>query len=370
MEYQEIHREELIEKFISEIKANQHYTTFFSEYLPSSVNSFVKLYAHKKAAWTISGKTFKTEMERMELMWENEAMKRLEEIQQVKLFLYQCNYRAGAVEETTGAVHTIFDFFYWKDNVLNATFLEPVTMEDIELYTDYLMSDEVNHCPFVFIESWQDFEDIRLAYTDPEETDRTVPEWYLYYFSRTGHGIELSLPDIKREKDVFYFQQGNKERARLLREAEEKALQEKPELAAEKKGVFFNHFDEGNLERFMSLFEDRENRDMHKVWEAWTAFNEREEMLRDDLDILMYANEHVPVPGSTSWIEATRIAAARYRSVKISESLPAAYDQYKMNLDLGITFPEAEKSRANADFYNDLVLLGRKLAGEPENFDY
>ncbi len=369
MEYQEAHREELVEKFISEIKAHKQYKTFFSGYLPSSVNSFVRLYAHKKAGWTISGEGFRTEMERMEMMWENEAMKRLEEIQQVKLFLYQCNYRSGDTEPTPD-VRTIFDFIYWKDNVLNATFLEPITMDDIDLYADYLMSPEVNHSPFEFIESWQDFEDIRFAYSNPEETDRAVPDWYLYYFSRTGHGIELTLPDIKKEKDIFYFQQGNNERGRLIREEEQKALQQKPELAADKKGAFFNEFADGNLDRFMNLFEDKDNRDMHKVWDAWTAFNEREDMLRDDLDILLYADEDVPVPAGTSWIEATRIAVARYRSVKISESLPAAYDQYKMNLDLGITFPETEKSRANADFYNDLVLLGRKLKGEPGNFDY
>ena len=113
MENKEINREQLIEKFISEIKAHKHYETFFGGYTASSVNSFVELYAQKKAGWTISGKEFRAETERMEMMWENEAMKRLEEIQQVKLFLYQCNYRAGAVEETTGAVRTIFDFIYW-----------------------------------------------------------------------------------------------------------------------------------------------------------------------------------------------------------------------------------------------------------------
>jgi hypothetical protein len=370
MEYKESNREELIEKFISEIKSHNQFTTFFKGYLPSSVDSFVKLYAQKKAGWTISGKGFRNEMERMEMMWENEAMHRLEEIQQVKLFLYQCNYRAGAIDEPSADVRTIFDFMYWKDNVLNASFLEPVTPDDIELYRNYLMSDEVNHQPFGFIESWQDFEPIRLAYTSPEETDRNVPDWYQYYFERTGHGIELSLPDIKKEKDVAYFQRGNNERIRLLQEASQKEQEANPQLAAESKGVYFSELDGDNHARFMSLFENKENRELQKVWDAWTSFIEREDELRDDLDILLYATEEVPVPSDKSWIDATRIAASCYRSVKIGESLPAAYEQYKMNLDLGITFPEKENSRATAAFYNDLVLLGRKLNGEPENFDY
>ncbi|MEP6584190.1 MAG: hypothetical protein ABJA90_07980 [Ginsengibacter sp.] len=369
MENENVNREELIEKFIAEIKAKENFSSFFNGYSLSSVESFVKIYATKKAVWTISGQGFKTEMERMEMLWENEAIKRLEEIQQVKLFLYQCNYRAGAIDEPTNDVRTIFDFIYWKDNVLNARFLEPVTKEDIELYCDYLMSPEVNHSPFIFIEDWQDFEAIREAYTSEEDTGRNVPEWYMYYFSRTGHGVELTMPDIKKEKNVYYFLEGNKERSRLFLEAEKKALDDNPSLAAEK-GAFFNEYADNNLNAFMHAFEDNENRDMLKVWDNWTTFNEREDMMREDLDILMYAEEDVAVPENMSWIEATQIAAANYRSIKIAESLPAAYDQYKMNLDLDITFPERDNSRRNADFYNDLVLLGRKLLGEPEDFNY
>ncbi len=369
MESKEVNKEELIEKFISEIRAHNSFTAFFSKYSPTSVNSFINVYAHRKAIWTTSGQVFKTEMERMEMLWENEAMKRLEEIQHVKLFLYQCNYRAGGVECPTEDVRTIFDFIYWKDNVLNARFLEPVTPQDIELYTGYLASADVNHTPLVFIEDWQDFDEIKFAYTNPEESERTVPEWYMYYFNRNGHGRELALPDGKGEKDIFYFQQGNKERVRQIQEAEQKELENNPELAA-RKLPFFNEYANDNLDGFMQVFEDKENREMLKTWNEWTAFNEREDMMRDDLDILMYAQEQLSLPECSSWIEATQIAATRLRSYKITESLPAAYAQYKMNLDLGIIFPEKENSRKNADFYNEYVLLGRKVLGEPEDFNY
>ena len=369
MESKELNKEELIEKFIADIKSHRNFESFFSKYLPSSVNSFIKIYAHRKAIWTISGHGFKTEMERMEMLWENEAIKRLEEIQHVKLFLYQCNYRAGLTESPTSDVRTIFDFIYWKDNVLNARFIEPISPEDIELYTSYLSSPDADHTPFVFIEDWQDFDDIRFAYTDPDDSERTVPGWYMYYFSHTGYGHELTLPDIKGETDGNYFREGNKERVRLHQEAEQRQQQENP-APAQPKLLFFNENTDGNLDVFMQIFENQESRDMLKVWNKWTAFNEREEMMRDDLDILMYAQEQLPLPECSGWIEATQLAAARLRSYKITESLPAAYGQYKINLDLGITFPEKENSRKNADFYNDLVLLGRKMRGEPEDFNY
>src|SRR5665647_3271979 len=94
----------------------------------------------------------------------------------------------------------------------------------------------------------------------------------------------------------------------------------------------------------MNLFEDKPNREMHEVYLAWTQFTEKEERLRDDLDILMYADENIPIEENENWQEALLIAAARYSSKKIEESLSAAFELYKMKLALGITFPEKEGS--------------------------
>lgn len=361
--------DELVQSFMAAIRTDEKFERFFEDYSSSSVNSFVNTYAHRKAMRTVYGPTFKESLDSMEIQWENEAMERLEEIQQVKLFLFQCNFRAGAIEEPVEGVRTIFDFLYWKENILNARFLEPISEEDISLYSTYLMSPHVNHNPFVFIEDWQDFEAIREAYNDEEGADRNVPEWYAYYFSHTGHGVELTLPDIKREKDIFYFLAGNKERTHQLQEAERKRLEENPDAAPDRR-QYFNEYADNNLGRFMNLFEDKDNREMHDVWNAWCIYNEKEELLRSDLDMLMYANENIPIEYNENWIDGIQITAARYRSYKIGESLPAAYGQYKINLDLDISFPEKENSRKQADFYNDLILLGRKLNGEPEDFEY
>lgn len=369
MNNQPANTDELAEKIAAGIRADEKFERFFKDYSPSSVNSFIKIYAVKKAMWTIYGPLFKTELEKMETQWENEAMERLQEIQQVKLFLFQCRFRANAIERPVEGLRTIFDFLYWKENILNARFLDPVTENDIQLYTEYLMGPDVNHQPLGFIEDWQDFEPIRLAYNNEDETDRTVPEWYSFYFSRTGHGIELTLPDERKEKDIFYFLEGNNERVRLLQEERKKAIAENPALAPETGEYFMGH-EEHHMNRFMNVFEDKDNRDMYEVYKAWCDYNEKEELLRSDLDMLMYAKEDIPVDESPNWIEAIQLTAARYRSIKIAESLPAAYGQYKMNLDLGITFPEKEGSTKQSEFYNNLVLLGRKLHGEPENFDY
>ncbi|HEY9363887.1 MAG TPA: hypothetical protein VIQ00_11530 [Chitinophagaceae bacterium] len=362
-------KEELKVQFINEIKNHKHFKEFFKDYTPSSVESFIKLYALKKATWTIYGPTFKKQMEDMETQWVNMAMERMAEIQQVKLFLFQCRYRAGLVEERVEGVRTIFDFFYWKDNVLNASFLEPVTEQDITLYCQYMRSDDNNHEPLGFLEGWQDFESIREAYNGSEDTDRDVPAWYEFYFNHTGHGVELMLPDIKKEKDTFYFLKGNQERIRLAQEAKKIAIAENKEPPPEEGKYFVEHAPEG-LSLFMDVFEDRKNREMHKIYEDWGAFNEKEDMLRDDLDVLLHAGENVPVEENEDWLQAIRIAAARYRTQKIADYLPAAYEQYKMNLTLGISFPEHEASRKESDFYNDLVLLGRKLMGEKEDFEY
>ncbi len=238
-------RDELRDQYIKEIKSHQHFDSFFAEYKPSTVESFVKLYALKKAMWTLYGPTFKSELERLETLWVNAAMERMAEIQQVKLFLFQCRYRAGEVEEPVQGLNTIFDFLYWKDNVLNATFLDPVTEEDVDLYCEYMRSNDYNHQPLGFLQGWQDFDRIRMAYNSPDEEEGDVPEWYEFYFSRTGHGTELTLPDIKKEKDIYYFQKGNNERTRLLQEEEKKAIAEKRKLPPEEGKPFDEYSPDG-----------------------------------------------------------------------------------------------------------------------------
>ena len=282
------------------------------------------------------------------------------------IFLFQCRYRAG-IQNPVEGVRTIFDFMYWRHNVLNAHFLEPVSEEDIELYCQYMEEFDYSHQPMGFLEDWQDFEAIRDAYQDEEEAGRNLPEWYRFYFSRTGRGAELLLPDVKKEKDVFYFLKGNEERIRLLKEAEKEAAAE--DAVAPEKGDYFNEYTGNNLARFMNLFEDKANREMHEVYEHWRNFNEKEEMLREDLDMLFYTEENVPIKANDDWIEAVHLSG-HYRTKKITENIYAAFDEYKMNLGLGIRFPEKEDSCNESDFYNNLVLLGRKLNGEKEDFDY
>ena len=365
------HRDELTAQFAAEIKANKNFENYFRGFSPSSVNSFVELYALQKAMWTIYGPTFKDILEKLETQWVNEAMERLAEIQQVKLFLFQCRYRAGAVEEPYERVRTIFDFIYWRHNILNATFLEPVCEQDIELYTEYMLSNDGHSNPFDFLEDWQDFDAIREAYNTPEdeEAGRNVPEWYEYYFNHTGTGIELTLPDLKKEKDTYYFLKGNDERTRLLIEEEQKAIAENLAPPPEE-GVLFNGYEEDVRESFMKVFEDKENRGMHEEYKKWQDYTEREDMLQEDLEMLFYANENIEIEANENWAYAVQLAAARYRTKKIAESLPAAFEQYKLNLMLGIRYPEQEDSVTQSAFYNDLVLLGRKLSGEPEDFDY
>jgi hypothetical protein len=212
-------------------------------------------------------------------------------------------------------------------------------------------------------------EDIKNEDTDDEDIKRNMPAWYLYYFTCTGHGMELSLPDIKGEKDIFYFWKGVEDKGRHLTKEEAEGIAE-VEAQRKEEGEEFNDSAPRNLPRFMKVFEDNKTREMRKMYEAWANYNERERILRDDLDVLMHTDEDIPIEENENWEHAIQIAASRHRPKKILEVLPAAYEQYKMNLSLGISFPEYEQGKKDADFYNDLLLLGRKMLGEPEDFEY
>ena len=83
------------------------------------------------------------------------------------------------------------------------------------------------------------------------------------------------------------------------------------------------------------------------------------------------------MPFSSDWRTGLAHAAENYWQVLIAEALPAAYDDYKMRIDIGIAFEDTESdirhmehSKQLAEKSRQEVLDGRALLGEPKDFNY
>ena len=141
--------------------------------------------------------------EEEQLKFYNAEEEALWEIQQKKLFNYQCLWRAERV--VTEHVETEMDFNYWSRNIKNCAFIKPISDEEFNMYKDYYETKEVDDFDetFKYID-WQDYHTYKEEAKGDEETI-SYPEWYEYYDMREGTNALMLLPDIRGEKEGFYL---------------------------------------------------------------------------------------------------------------------------------------------------------------------
>ena len=68
-----------------------------------------------------------------------------------------------------------------------------------------------------------------------------------------------------------------------------------------------------------------------------------DEFIDNDLRLLALSEEPVPMEAWFDWKKALHRTAEKLRIRKIIETLPVVFEQYKMNLELNISFSKKEK---------------------------
>lgn len=366
-----IEREEKIERIKQEteqdLRTNPKYKAFFSKYRKDSVESFISSYALEKAHALTHGEFYVKKEEDIALKYKNLASECLWEIQYKKLFDLQCRWRAE--QEEIKEVESTLDFDYWFAAIKKCPFLPPITEDEVDLYISYLISDDVyDHWLY---QNWNNYDEIRESYNnyDPDNCD-PIPPWYEFYDTRMGTGAMLILPDTRGEKEQFYED--------IWRE---KVFEKKLEETAAKQAQqdnrpYLSRWGE-DQETFIRKFEDP------YVYRCCLALQQQLEKNDNKLQVdvalitLDEADEIVPIEGDPDWREAIIRAAKKYNCRQIVNALPAAYTEYNMRLSAGIAFEESEKEleeqKEALSWVNDFksqILTGRKLNGEPEDFNF
>ncbi|WP_435522857.1 hypothetical protein [Chryseobacterium indoltheticum] len=67
---------------------------------------------------------------------------------------------------------------------MNVGFLEKPSLEDINLYCDYLNEGNADF-ENDFFNEWQGYDEWKLAYQNDEDVEQ-IPEWYEFHNMRTG----------------------------------------------------------------------------------------------------------------------------------------------------------------------------------------
>jgi len=241
----------------------------------------------------------------------------------------------------------------------------------LSLFKDYVLSDNADIQTggwYPGVDNWQDYDEIKKTFENIDDDEITAPEWYLYYYSHTGGAPCAYLPDIRGEKEEFYF--------KLYRSNSSRNNSEQTSAKSGDHRPYFTFYLDNNLYEFVDRFEDNRVKEYAKMIDDPDDDSDND-ALYDAIDILEYADPRLElVTENFSWRDVIIVTARRYAKQKIHGELDGAYQSYLQRMKLGIAF-ECEKDESDLEFYKNFVkvrkediLEGRKLNNEPEDFNF
>jgi len=363
--------EMLKKQWEEDLRQNPKVQVFLESYRHSDWDSLYKQYAFNKMLAYKHAEHYKKQNEGKENHWINAAERHLGIIQQKKLFDAQCKWRAGI--EIYEGVEICYDFEVWKHDVMNCPFLESPTADDMDLYSQFLIRQSNTEQEFEYDDDWQDYEELKEAYNNNEE-NRNFPEWYEFHNSRTGNGILLTLPDVRGKLEQFYKD--------LAREEKQKNAGPVPQYISppDADKPFLNYYDKHIQLDLAKLIEDKEMFSIFRNFVEATEHRDNWENERAEKDLNYLStikDELVSIESHQDYRIALRIACQKYRFKKIAEHLPLALEQNKRERRLKEMGIDSYEEKENRLFYLELrklhadsILLGRKVNGEPQDFNF
>jgi hypothetical protein len=362
---------ELEQKWIEEITKSDKAKCWLDKKDASSVEHFIKGYVREKLDVIQSYEFFDRryrEKEDDELSYIKYAEQALEAIQQKKLFNVQLLWRAN--QKKLDHIDVTWELKDWENRIFECPFIDPVQEHEIELMKEYLMNSYVDDYEDILLDyvPWQDYE--QMTERDEEGMMNDMNEWYEFYDGRMGTGSLLSLPDLKGQKEDFYLG--------LCHNRETKKEDTEPAPVAAPKPYLMSFGQD--IVDFAAMYEtDKYMIKLFKGYEAnWKANNKTPEpsSVRYAVEVLQSADRSIHLPGHLNWDEAIMYGSKKYIGIKTSEVLDLTYEDYKMKLELGLTYKGLKAEKFNFDMSDVItgikrnILKGRKKNGEPEDFNY
>lgn len=257
---------------------------------------------------------------------EDAALLCLKVILHKKLFNMECQWRANEVELP---LDITWSFHKYENNLFEATFLEPITQEELDTFIDYCLSDEYEHFDLSMAQNYEKL----VAYgtgqkynTPFEAVDRLLnpdphyPHWYAWYDRHFGTGELLKLPDERGDGEQVLLSAYHKGKGTDM-----SGIIEGFQNIGKTKTLVAFHPD------FMAFAEhigDHRMRTFFKTQTEHLHEFETEDGKRwiNYLENIFY--QKIPISAADDWRKAVREAGFRHLQQNTAKVLPALYDQY------------------------------------------
>ena len=364
--------EKLRQQWFHDLETDPKYDAFFgNQYTPESIRRFKYWHAINKVEMCKGYEIFdKLYQQSKDIPFRRETEDIFKLIKQKKLFNAQLLWRAGKLRLPN--VHTYMHFYYWESYIDHCPFVNDITEQEVEVMKQFLLHDNFDDKTREWLDRWQDYRTITSK--DEEGEYEYMPEWYEFYDSHLGTGYLLDLPDVVGPIENRYNQAAG---AHMTQEREEELKKNPPPPREIKESLHSNA-------AYEMLFAQKFESDpqMHYLYQAYAYVKGEEEENRDSrfrlieaMDLLFTANEPPTLQSDIPWHDAILLAAQTYKNKIIIEQLDTIYEEHNLfnNLHIGHD-PDKIKDSYYMDnlikMAEERILLGRKLLGEPENFDY
>ncbi len=385
--------------FEAELLAHPAFADAMAPYFAQSLPHVARMYANAKAVAYLKGPLLLKQAGARFVQVREAAAHDLWEIQQQKLFDLQCRWRAGYLP-LPGVRHTQ-EFRQWEKYIEHCPWLPPITADEVALYQDYLRSD--HYVPSQNW-SWQNYDVFRRTAeggndeadeadeADDEADDegytaasyrtrRTLPAWYTYHDAATGAGSLLALPDVRGEKEAYYIDLTEADKAEKLA-----AQRARGDMAASLPWhpLISRHDD---LAPYFEQFEDPAELPRLLRWHQATRADDRRRhgYLFEATHWLEQALENQaapwPIAAHADWRQAVIAAGMRAWGHQLADVLVEVWQEQEQNRALGLPVtgpqtygdqpPFAELDWNEEETYQPkFILRGRELAGEPRDFNF
>jgi hypothetical protein len=374
---EEFERNKLQEKIYREtvewLEKDGQIQLYFKGFQNKSIPTFIHGYATQKARWLANKNGYENYLQHISVQYKEAGLECLKIIQQKKLFDKQCEWRAE--QFTHPEIEFSRDFSVWEHNVLNCPFIEPVSQQDIEFFTEYLLSGQEQK--LAWLSNWQDYDRYKSSYEDNEEDDE-FPQWYNYHDFKKGITSPLLLPNIRGKKENYFRSIGLIEQ----RKKRQEEIKNAPSAPAPLPYLWSG---QKEMEAFMKLFEkDKSTLRAYKMYCMYFQQDENEENkeeanLWEQVEKAIYdlkdCYEPLPVFGiHHDWKEAIIATAKHWLDIQTARALPVVYDEYIFKYQSRISHSYSEEAvntyRCFAEMIKEQILLGRELSGEPRDFNF
>lgn len=362
-----------------QLKTEERFVKYFSQFDPDSVESFIENYAAQKYKWHNLVKYYWHFTENKQSKWYKLAIKALNQIAVKKVYNQMCCWLKGQVKYDY--IQISDDWYYWLKNPLLFKDMAPISQKEIDAYIQYVESLplEFDYYPRssldfytpMFMELTTEMEDDLSQKEETIEDDDGEEEKYDKWCRH--YDKIFALEDIhegttaRLKKEDYYLSCIRAQERKNEPPVVETPYVQKPYLDYEKSKEL--------IERYLKEYETYDNK---LAFEGWSWYQEvwaSDESIDKVITGLKDAKEYVPVAANDDWRNGLSNAYSLFFRQKLIDALPAVYEEYCLlsTHNLGFEdwgYPLKEASFTYIKYKKRGILEARKLLNEPENFDF